>query len=302
MMKNIMNNCNLCPRSCNISREITHGVCGMGNTLKLARASLHMWEEPCISGKGGSGAVFFSGCSLKCCFCQNYTISHDGYGKEISIDRLGDIFLELQQKGAENINLVSGTHFIPQIISALDKVKHKLSIPIVYNSSGYENVPALKLLEGYIDIYLPDMKYFSSELSEKYSKAENYFKYASKAILEMHRQQPKLVFNGDMLQKGVIIRHLILPRCRKDSMQIIDWIYENLPQNSYLISLMSQYTPCYKAENHPDLNRRITTFEYKSVLDKILSYNMNGFFQDRQSATLEYTPAFNLEGVVSEDE
>ncbi len=296
-MKNIMDKCTLCPRSCKINRNNYHGICGAGNEVKLAKVSLHMWEEPCISGKNGSGTVFFSGCSLKCCFCQNYNISHEGYGKEISVNRLADIFIEQQEKGAENINLVSGSHFVPQIISALDKVKHRLFIPVVYNSSGYENVSTLKILEGYVDIYLPDLKYFSASLSKKYSKAEDYFECASMAILEMHRQQPELIFKGEMLKKGVVIRHLILPHCRKDSMRIIDWIYENLPQNSYLVSLMSQYTPCYKSGDFSEINRRITTFEYKSVLQKILDYNMNGFFQDRQSATLEYTPDFDLSGV-----
>ena len=297
-MKNIMNKgCTLCPRNCNIDRKNNHSFCGVGNNLKLAKVSLHMWEEPCISGKNGSGTVFFSGCSLKCVFCQNYKISHQAYGKEISTQRLSDIFLELQQKGAENINFVSGSHFVPQIITALDRVKHKLLIPIVYNSSGYETVSTLKLLEGYIDVYLPDLKYFSPVLSKKYSNTENYFEYASQAILEMHRQQPKLQFKGELLKKGVLIRHLILPRCRKDSMKIISWIYENLPENSYLVSLMSQYTPCFKADDFPEINRRITTFEYNSVLDKIIEYNMNGFFQDKNSATLEYTPEFDLEGI-----
>lgn len=293
-----MNNiCTLCPRKCNIDREKNLGVCGVGNNLKLAKVSLHQWEEPCISGKKGSGTVFFSGCSLKCVFCQNYKISHKGFGKEISVNRLSDIFLELEQNGAENINLVSGGHFLLQIITALDLVKHRLSIPIVYNSSGYETISSLKLLEGYIDIFLPDLKYFSPELSKKYSNAENYFQYASKAILEMHRQQPALQFSGEMLKKGVIIRHLILPHCRKDSLKIIDWINNNLPENSYLVSLMSQYTPCFKAEAFPELNRRITTFEYNSVLDKVMEYNMDGFFQDRNSATLEFTPDFDLSGV-----
>lgn len=298
VIKNIMNNsCTLCPRKCNIDRENNLGVCGVGNTLKLAKVSLHKWEEPCISGKNGSGTVFFSGCSLKCVFCQNYKISHEGFGKEISVNRLSDIFLELEQMGAENINLVSAGHFVPQIITALDMVKQKLSIPIVYNSSGYESISTLKLLEGYIDIFLPDLKYFSSELSKKYSNAENYFQYASNATLEMHRQQPTLQFDGEMLKKGVIIRHLILPRCRKDSLKIIDWMHDNLPKNTYLISLMSQYTPCFKAETFPEINRRITTFEYNSVLNKIIEYNMDGFFQDRNSATLEYTPDFDLNGV-----
>ena len=289
--------CTLCPRNCKADRTKAVGLCGTGDKIKVAKAYLHMWEEPCISGKNGSGTVFFSGCNLKCCFCQNYKISHKVYGREITAQRLSDIFLKLQEQGAENINLVSGSHFIPQIASALDLVKHKLAIPVVYNTGSYEKTETIKLLDGYIDIYLPDLKYFSSELSLKYSKAENYFDYASKAILEMHRQQPKLVFDGDILKKGIVVRHLMLPKCRHDSLKIIDWIYKNLPQKKYLISLMSQYTPSYKARFYPEINRRISTFEYNSVLEKILQHDINGYFQEKNSADEEYIPDFDLCGI-----
>lgn len=286
--------CTLCPRNCKADRTETVGLCGAGDKIKVAKAYLHMWEEPCISGKKGSGTVFFSGCNLKCCFCQNYEISHQTRGREITTDELSDIFLKLQDNGAENINLVSGTQYVSQIISALDKVKHRLNIPVVYNSGGYEKVETIKLLEGYVDVYLPDLKYLSPELSKKYSKAEDYFQYASKAIVEMHSQQPKLVYEGDMLKKGLIIRHLVLPKCRHDSMRVLDWVYHNLPEKSYLISLMSQYTPAYKSCEYPEINRKISTFEYNSVMDKALEYGMEGFFQERSSATLDYTPDFSL--------
>ncbi|MBE6845979.1 MAG: 4Fe-4S cluster-binding domain-containing protein [Ruminococcus sp.] len=289
--------CTLCPRNCKADRTKTVGLCGAGDKIKVAKAYLHKWEEPCISGRNGSGTVFFSGCNLKCCFCQNYRISHEAYGMEITAQRLSDIFLRLQEQGAENINLVSAGQFVPQVITALDKVKHRLTIPVVYNTGSYEKTEALKLLEGYIDIYLPDLKYFSSDLSLKYSAAENYFEFASKAVLEMYRQQPELVFDGDILKKGVVIRHLMLPKCRHDSMKIIDWIYKNLPPKKYLVSLMSQYTPSYKSQLYPEINRRISTFEYNSVLEKILQYDINGFFQEKNSADKEYIPDFDLYGI-----
>ncbi len=285
--------CTLCPRNCKADRSQTVGLCGVGDKIKVAKAYLHLWEEPCISGENGSGTVFFSGCNLKCCFCQNYEISHQTRGREITADELSDIFLKLQDKGAENINLVSGTQFVPQIISALDRVKHRLDIPVVYNTGGYEKTETIKLLEGYVDIYLPDLKYFSPELSLRYSKVEDYFQHASKAIVEMYSQQPKLVYEGDMLKKGLIIRHLVLPKCRHDSMRILEWIYENLHEKSYLVSLMSQYTPAYKSCEYPEINRKISTFEYNSVMDKALEYGMEGFFQERSSATLDYTPDFS---------
>lgn len=282
---------------CRTDRSKTSGFCGANDKIKAAKAGLHLWEEPALSGRNGSGAVFFSGCSLKCCFCQNSQISHANFGKEITVQRLGDIFLELQEQGADNINLVSPTHFVPYIIKALDQVRHKLIIPIVYNSSGYERVETLKLLKGYIDIYLPDLKYFSSELSGKYSHAANYFEFASKAILEMHNQQPNLVWNGLLLKKGLIIKHLILPGCRHDSIKIINWIAENLPLDSFMISLMSQYTPDYNNNIYPEINRKITNFEYNSVLNRIIEFGLNGYSQDKTSASAEYTPDFNLEGI-----
>lgn len=294
---NLFSECRLCPRQCGVNRHLTVGVCGVNSTLKAARAGLHLWEEPALSDGNGSGTVFFSGCTLKCCFCQNYQISHEGFGKEISIKRLGDIFLELQDQGANNINLVNPTHYVPHIISALDNIKHKLDIPVVYNSGGYDNIETLKLLKDYIDIYLPDLKYFSPELSDKYSHAKNYFEYASQTILEMHNQQPKLIWNGNLLKKGLIIRHLTLPGCRHDSIKIINWIAENLPVDSFMISLMSQYTPTYKSKNYPEINRKITTFEYNSVLNEIIKLNLNGYTQNKASASAEYTPDFNLEGL-----
>ncbi|MDE5648892.1 MAG: radical SAM protein, partial [Oscillospiraceae bacterium] len=275
----------------------TVGACGVNSVLKAARAGLHLWEEPALSDGNGSGTVFFSGCTLKCCFCQNYQISHEGFGKEITIERLGDIFLELQDQGANNINLVSPTHYIPHIISALDNIKHKLNIPVVYNSGGYDNIETLKLIKDYVDIYLPDLKYFSPELSDKYSHAKNYFEYASQAILEMHDQQPKLIWNGHLLKKGLIIRHLILPGCRHDSIKIINWIAENLPVDSFMISLMSQYTPTYNSKNYTEINRKITTFEYNSVLNEAIKLNLKGYTQNKASASTEYTPDFNLEGL-----
>lgn len=293
----LFSKCRLCPRQCGVNRHLTVGVCGVNSTLKAARAGLHLWEEPALSDGNGSGTVFFSGCTLKCCFCQNYQISHERFGKEITIEKLGNIFLELQDQGANNINLVNPTHYVPHIISALDNIKHKLDIPVVYNSGGYDNIETLKLLKDYIDIYLPDLKYFSPELSDKYSHAKNYFEYASQAILEMHNQQPKLIWNGNLLKKGLIIRHLTLPGCRHDSIKIINWIAENLPVDSFMISLMSQYTPTYKSKNYPEINRKITTFEYNSVLDETIKLNLNGYTQNKSSATTEYTPDFNLEGL-----
>lgn len=289
--------CTLCPKMCQIDRNKTSGFCSADSKIKAAKAGLHLWEEPALSGGKGSGTIFFSGCTLKCCFCQNFKISHENFGRDITVERLSDIFLELQEQGADNINLVSPTHYVPYIIKALDAVKHKLCIPVVYNSSGYERIETLKFLKDYIDIYLPDLKYFSSELSGRYSHTTNYFKYASKAILEMHNQQPNLVWNDHLLKKGMIIRHLILPGCRHDSLKIINWIAENLPPDSFMISLMSQYTPAYNSKNYPEINRKVTTFEYNSVLNRIIELGLNGYTQDKASASIEYTPNFNLEGI-----
>lgn len=289
--------CTLCPRECVADRTATAGICGGSRNIKAAKAQLHYWEEPCISGKNGSGAVFFSGCPLKCVFCQNYAISAENKGIEITEKRLCDIFLELQELGAENINLVNPTHYVPQIIHALDHVKHRLDIPIVYNSGGYEKKETLKSLEGYIDIYLPDLKYFNSGISAKYSKAENYFEYASQAILEMHRQQSKLIWDNSMLKKGLIVRHLILPGCRHDSISIVKWLSENIPNHSFLLSLMSQYTPNENCVKYKEINRRITSFEYESVMKAVQEYNIDGYSQERSSAQTSYVPDFNLSGI-----
>ena len=288
----IYENCSLCPRNCHIDRTSSLGFCQSSSQIKAARAALHHWEEPCISGTRGSGAVFFSGCTLRCCFCQNYSISSETYGKEISEQKLAQIFFELQNQGAHNINLVTATQYLPSILNALDRIKDKLNIPVVYNSSGYEKPETIRLLKDYVDIYLPDLKYFSSKLSQKYSKAEDYFKVASNAVRLMIEQTGKPVFDSDgILQKGVIIRHLVLPNCRKDSITL-------LPDKSYLISLLSQYTPFYKSHEYPELNRRITTYEYESVLKEAISLGLvEGFMQEKSSAKEEYTPPFNLEGL-----
>ena len=295
----IYENCSLCPRNCHIDRTSSLGFCQSSSQIKAARAALHHWEEPCISGTRGSGAVFFSGCTLRCCFCQNYSISSETYGKEISEQKLAQIFLELQNQGAHNINLVTATQYLPSILNALDRIKDKLNIPVVYNSSGYEKPETIRLLKDYVDIYLPDLKYFSSKLSQKYSKAEDYFKVASNAVRLMIEQTGKPVFDSDgILQKGVIIRHLVLPNCRKDSITLLHWIKETLPDKSYLISLLSQYTPFYKSHEYPELNRRITTYEYESVLKEAISLGLvEGFMQEKSSAKEEYTPHFNLEGL-----
>ncbi len=292
-------NCHLCPRNCGINRNISVGFCGCGSTLKAARAALHHWEEPCISGTRGSGAVFFSGCTLKCCFCQNHLISQGTLGKELSPKRLGEIFLSLQEQGAHNIDLITATQFLPQILPALDFVKHKLHIPVIYNCGGYEKTETLALLKDYIDIYLPDLKYFDSSLSWRYSKAKNYFEIASEAIPYMIEQTGGLRYDTQgILQKGVIIRHMVLPGGKEDSIQLLHWIKENLPKGKYLLSLLSQYTPFYKSSDYPEINRRITTYEYNKVLDTAISLGLTqGFMQEKSSAKEEYTPPFDLEGI-----
>lgn len=291
--------CTLCPRQCKINRNNLKGFCGANSNLKVAKAMLHFWEEPPISGEKGSGAVFFSNCTLKCVFCQNYKISSEGFGKEIDEKRLEEIFLNLQQKGANNINLVSATPYVPQIINVLDKIKHKINIPIVYNTSSFETLETIKSLEGYVDVYLPDLKYYSSDLSAKYSGAKNYFHYASKAILEMQRQVKKNIYTKDgMLKKGMIVRHMVMPGCVDDTKKVLLWIKENLPLDDILVSIMSQYTPFYKSKKISEINRRLTNQEYDEVMDFVEEIGIeNGFLQELSSAKEEYTPNFNLEGV-----
>ncbi len=292
-----MSICNICPRNCNVDRTSQMGFCSVGDSIRVSKAMLHHWEEPCISGENGSGAIFFSGCNLRCCYCQNYKISTQTFGKDITIEHLANIMISLQEQGANNINLVTPTHYTDKIIQTLDICKHKINIPIVYNCGGYEKLDTLKELRNYVDIYLTDFKYYSSEMSKMYSKCEDYFKVTSKAILEMYHQQNELVYKDNILQKGLIIRHLVLPTGRHDSISILEWLSNNLDISKFLLSLMSQYTPNENCKNYPKIDRRTSTFEYNSVLDKAIELNFKGYMQDRRSAKSEYTPNFNLDGI-----
>ena len=296
--------CTLCPRMCGANRYETLGFCRCSAVPKAARAALHPWEEPCISGIRGSGTVFFSGCTLKCCFCQNHAISAEGFGAELTVNRLADIFLELEQQGAHNINLVTPTQFFPSILQALDLVRHRLSIPVVCNCGGYERPETIRQLDGYVDIYLPDLKYFSSELSAKYSQAPDYFSCASRAIPLMLRQTGAPRFREEdgctLMEKGVIIRHMVLPGQKEDSKALLRWMKNELPEKQFLISLLSQYTPFYQSSRFPEINRRITSYEYDQVVNYALSLGLtDGFMQKKSSAKEEYTPSFRLEGILS---
>ena len=292
--------CRLCPRRCGADRYTSKGFCGMGAVPVCAKASLHKWEEPCIAYNNGAGTVFFSGCSLHCVYCQNNAISSELFGSEISRSRLGDIFLELQDKGADNIELVTPSHFVPDIISALETVRPKLSIPVVYNTGGYELVSTLKMLEGLVDVYMPDIKYFSPEISARYSNAPDYFEYASEAVLEMIRQTGKLTYNGmGGLMKGTLIRHLVLPNCRHDSMKVMEWIAQNTSPDNVLVSIMNQYTPFeFVSVKFPEIGRRVTKMEYNSVVRKAAELGITGFTQEKSSASDKYVPSFDLEGIL----
>lgn len=298
-MEKMLKNCRLCPRRCGIDRYEKSGYCGTGAEILGAKACLHQWEEPCISYKNGAGTVFFSGCGLHCCFCQNNSISSDIKGKSITVNQLGDIFLRLRDSGADSIELVTPTHFAPQIISALDRVKNKLGIPVIWNSGGYELTETIELLNGYIDVYLPDIKYYSPQVSAKYSKAPDYFRYASEAVLRMTEQVGKLTYNSEGgLVRGTIIRHLVLPSHRHDSMKILDWIAENISPGNALLSLMSQYTPFeHVPENCPELRRRVTKMEYNSVVRHADELGLKGFMQEKTSASAEYVPDFDFSGL-----
>ncbi len=291
--------CNLCPRNCNTERKALtdngKGFCGMGENPVVARAALHYWEEPPISGTNGSGTIFFSGCNLKCDFCQNEDISRGTFGKEISIERLKEIYNELISQGAHNINLVTGTHFIKAITESLTE---PLSVPVVYNCGGYECVEALKLLENKVQIYLPDLKYADNELALKYSKAPNYFETATKAIEEMFRQVGKCQFDENgIMKQGVIIRHLILPNNLENTKKVIDWVKNNFNDGEVLFSLMSQFTP-NKTGKFPELSRRLTQEEYDEIEEYLFNSGIEeGFLQELSSAKEEYIPPFNLEGV-----
>lgn len=286
--------CNNCPRKCNIDREVNVGICGVGENIKIAKVYLHKWEEPCISYKNGSGTIFFSGCNLKCVYCQNYKISSENFGKEISVKDLAEIFRKLENMGADNINLVSPSHYVKAIVDAF-KI-YKPSIPVVYNSSGYDSIEALECIKDYIDIYLVDFKYYSDNISLKYSKASDYFEVAKKSILKMKEYQPENVYENGKLLKGVIIRHLILPGQTDDSIKILDWIKENV--SNPVISLMGQYTPMFKAKDYPEINRKLKNIEYKRVSYYMEKLGLNeGYLQDLSSAEESYTPIWDLEGV-----
>lgn len=288
--------CCACPRKCSVDRDKATGFCRTGNKFRVARAALHYWEEPCISGENGSGTVFFSGCNLKCVFCQNYELSHGLFGKDITDERLLEIFSELEEKGANNINLVNPTHYADRLAELLKN--NKPSVPVVYNTGGYETVETIKKLDGIVDIYLTDLKYFDSSVSQKYSSAADYFEYASQALLEMRRQIPEDIYDENgIMQKGVIVRNLILPGNVSQSIKVIDWISENLPDYT-VISLMSQYTPCGEAEKYPPVNRRISQREYDIVTNHLFSLDFeNVYLQELSSAKEEYIPPFDLTGV-----
>lgn len=293
--------CELCPRMCGVDRSKKRGFCGMGDKITAAKAMLHFWEEPCISGECGSGTIFFSGCVMKCVFCQNYNISFENIGREISEERLAEIFLELEEKGALNINLVNPTHFVPQILRSIKTArKHGLSVPIVYNSGGYERVETLRMLEGRIDVYLPDVKYFSDELAVRFSAAPNYFDTVMNAVAEMVRQTGRPRFDEyGIINKGVIVRHLVLPWQYRDSIEVIKHIGERFG-GELLFSLMSQYTPFGRVKTDPmfeRMNRRITTFEYRKALEAVYEAGLEGFVQEKSSAREEYTPRFDFDGI-----
>ena len=291
--------CRLCPRKCGADRTQGTGFCGGGNAIRAARSSLHYWEEPCISGEKGSGTIFFSGCSLRCCYCQNYYISKEGFGAEITTEKLAECMLDLQQKGANNINLVTGSHFAPWIIEAVKLAGHELKIPLVWNSSGYETPETLKMLDGIIDVYLPDFKYLYKETAKKYSEAEDYPETAVNAILEMHRQTGKPVINSDgIMERGLIVRHLVLPGNRHESKAVLEKLAEILPKDEFLLSLMGQYTPPAKPLPYKELNRRLTTMEYQSVLKCAQELGLQGFSQELSSAKSDFTPNFDLEGII----
>lgn len=290
-----LSSCTICPHNCKVNRNNGQiGRCRSGNKVKIALASVHNYEEPCISGKNGSGTIFFSNCNLSCIYCQNYKISQLGKGYELSVEELANIMLEQQEKGVNNINLVTPTMYAYQIIEAIKIArKNGLNIPIVYNTNGYENVKTIQDLNGYIDIYLPDLKYYSNELSKKYSKVDNYFKYTTEAIKEMYRQVGCPVFDENgIIQKGLIIRHLVLPNHLQNSKHVLKWIKENMPEDTY-VSVMAQYFPTYKAKEDELINRKLTKKEYKEIEEYLYTLDLkNGYMQELGEHEEEYVPDF----------
>ncbi len=299
-MKELYKKCKLCPRNCLVDRTKYLGFCKASDKVKVARSALHYFEEPSISGSNGSGTIFFSNCNLKCCYCQNRKISTNGFGKEVSIERLAEMMLELEESGANNINLVTPTHYVPSIIEGLKLARNKgLSVPIVYNTSGYENIETLKLLDGYIDIYLTDFKYFNNKLGNDLSKCSNYFEVVSKALDEMYRQTNKNIFNKDGLMiKGIIVRCLVLPTKGNDTKKIINYLYKKYQDNIYL-SIMNQYTPINYIEDYSFLNETVSEEEYNNVIDYALDLGIkNAYIQEGGTCSESFIPNFDLEGVI----
>ena len=291
-----MKECVMCPRNCPVNRKLgERGFCGVGNEFVIGSADLHFWEEPCISGKRGSGAIFFSGCNLRCVFCQNKDISREIVGKKYTESELISKMLELQERGAHNINLVTATPYSLFVAHALEKAKKDLKIPIVYNCGGYESIEALRALDGLVDIYLPDFKYYDEDIAKKYSSAPNYAEISSKSLIEMHRRVGKLTLDENgIATRGLIVRHLVLPSHREDSKAVLKHISEILPVNDVTLSLMRQYTPDFADEDAPkNLKRRLTSFEYDDVLNYALSLGFDGFSQEKDSAKRDFTPEFN---------
>ena len=292
----MLENCKICPHKCGINRTMNVGRCKATDKIKIALYSVHDFEEPCISGKSGSGTIFFSNCNLNCVFCQNYEISQEGKGRFITIEELANIMIIQQEKGVENINLVTPTSYTLQIIEAIKIAKQQgLKIPIVYNTNGYENVETLKLLEGYIDIYLPDLKYYYDDIAKKYSKIDNYFEYATSAIKEMYRQVGQPVLNEEgIMQKGIMIRHLVLPNNIENSKKVLKWIKENIDENVF-ISVMAQYFPTYKAKEIQEISRKLTQEEFSEIENYLYEIGLeNGYIQELGEHEEEYVPKWDL--------
>jgi len=290
-----MEPCQLCPRLCRVDRVNQFGFCGAEENLRVALVSLHKWEEPCLVGENGAGTIFFSHCNLKCVYCQNFSISNGGFGADISIERLAEIFIEQQQRGAANIELVTPTHYTDKICAAIDIAKSRgLTLPIVWNSNAYENLESLEFLRGRVDIFLPDLKYFDDEPAKTFSNAPNYFNVASAAIEKMFELVGSPKFDGGKMIRGVIVRHLVLPNFRRDSIKIVDWLYKTFGDDIF-ISLMNQYTPIFRAGEYKKISRALTTFEYQSVVDHAAKLGVkNCFIQLGKTADKNFIPNFNL--------
>ena len=290
-------NCNLCPRNCNVDRQLKSGFCGASDVL-ISRVAPHMWEEPCISGQKGSGTIFFAGCNLRCRFCQNYDITVEPHGVSVTIEQLADLFLYVQSLGVANINLVTASHFADKVALALKLAKPHLTIPVVYNTSSYEKVETIRLFEGLVDVYLPDLKFCNQILANNFASAPNYFDVATKAIAEMRRQQPVDRFDNGYMTNGMIVRHLVLPGCVEDSKRILDWL-ANFDSTIH-VSIMSQYFPARTDALYPQLNRKLFKHEYQSVCDYFANVGLtNGFTQDVSSATVDYLPDFTDDDVIA---